>query len=252
MQTMPVIMSFNICDPSGSTGIQADIETAGYLGCHCTPIVTALAQDIDTPPSTEPLASTLLIQQARNILQHIPISVFKIGMLCDVEHIFALSTMINDYPHVPLIVDPQLDYYGEEQPLDTITALRENLCSQATLVITQQSTARRLAPHADTVEACAQDLMSQGAEHVLLSKNDHKTLYGHHRELKQYQNDATDNSVRGLNCAFSASLCAYLAHGLDVPAAIREAQTYTSTALRNAYDIGLGGSIPRRCPSFNT
>ncbi|HET8707236.1 MAG TPA: bifunctional hydroxymethylpyrimidine kinase/phosphomethylpyrimidine kinase, partial [Pseudomonadales bacterium] len=42
----PVVMTFSGHDPCGGAGIQADIETLASLGCHCTPVITAItAQD---------------------------------------------------------------------------------------------------------------------------------------------------------------------------------------------------------------
>ena len=58
--TTPVVMSLSSHDPSGSSGIQADIETCASLGCHCTPIITTLcAKDTHDTKEIVPIEAPL-------------------------------------------------------------------------------------------------------------------------------------------------------------------------------------------------
>jgi len=41
-QIIPVVMTIAGNDPTGGAGIQADIETLASMGCHATPVITAL------------------------------------------------------------------------------------------------------------------------------------------------------------------------------------------------------------------
>ena len=42
LDSKPTVMCFSGLDPTGGAGIQADIETLFSVGCHATPVVTAL------------------------------------------------------------------------------------------------------------------------------------------------------------------------------------------------------------------
>ncbi len=85
----PVVMCFSGLDPTGGAGIQADIETLFSIGCHGAPVVTALtAQNTQNAITSLPTEPSLLIQQARAILEDIPISCFKIGLPGSIDCVF--------------------------------------------------------------------------------------------------------------------------------------------------------------------
>ena len=46
--------------------------------------------------------------QARAVLEDMPVNVFKIGMLGSVEIIASIAEVILDYPNIPLVLDPVL------------------------------------------------------------------------------------------------------------------------------------------------
>lgn len=93
----PSVMCFSGLDPTGGAGIQADIETLFSLGCHCTLVITALTvqntQSASSLVATEP---ALLIEQARAILEDIPVKCFKVGLLASAASIEVLHTLFND------------------------------------------------------------------------------------------------------------------------------------------------------------
>ena len=52
------------------------------------------------------LDATHVITQARAVLEDMPVAAFKIGMLGSVENVEAIHSILQDYPHIPLILDP--------------------------------------------------------------------------------------------------------------------------------------------------
>ncbi|MBL8403260.1 MAG: hydroxymethylpyrimidine/phosphomethylpyrimidine kinase, partial [Dechloromonas sp.] len=133
----PLVLVFAASDPSSGAGIQADLLTLASLGCHPLTALTAVTiQDTVGVQSIQALAAETVEQQARTILEDMPVAAFKIGVLGSVENVLAVAEIVSDYPDIPLILDPVLasgrgdDLSGEE----IISAMREMLLPQTTLI----------------------------------------------------------------------------------------------------------------------
>ena len=86
----PQVLVFAASDPSAGAGIQADLLTLASLGCHALTAVTALTvQDTVGVQSVHPTTPEILEQQARTILEDMPVVAFKIGLLGSVENVLA-------------------------------------------------------------------------------------------------------------------------------------------------------------------
>ena len=146
--TPPLVLAFSASDPSSGAGMQADLMTLASLGCHALSAITALTvQDTVGVQSVHPVAAELLEQQARTVLEDMPVATFKIGMLGSVENVLAVAEIIADYPEIPLIFDPVLaSGRGDElSSEEVISAIREMLLPQTTLLTPNAPEARRLA-----------------------------------------------------------------------------------------------------------
>ena len=116
MKNIPVVMTFSGHDPSGGAGMQADIEVLASQGCHAVPVITALTvQDTRDVVEFTALAASHVITQARAVLEDMPVAAFKIGMLGSVENAQAIHTILQDYPQIPLVLDPVLASGGGAQ-----------------------------------------------------------------------------------------------------------------------------------------
>ena len=63
-----------------------------------------------------------MVDQARCVLEDMPVAAFKIGMLGSVENIAAIAEVVADYPDIPLILDPVLaSGRGDELANDDMT-----------------------------------------------------------------------------------------------------------------------------------
>ena len=49
--------------------------------------------------------------------------------------------------------------------------------------------------------------------------------------------------AHGLGCALSAAITAYLAQGMDLLAAVRQAKRYVTAALRASFKLGSGRAV---------
>src|SRR6266705_111896 len=172
----PIVLTFAASDPSGGAGIQADILTLASMGCHPLSVITAITvQDTLGVEGVQAIDADWVDDQARRLLEDMPVDAFKIGVLGSVENITAIAEILSDYPDVPLVLDPVLaSGRGDELASDEMLhALRELLLPR-TLILTPNSTeARRLADVEDDEEpslaACAQRLVQAGCEYVLIT-----------------------------------------------------------------------------------
>lgn len=253
--TIPVVMCFSGLDPTGGAGIQADIEAISSMGAHVAPIITAQTvqntQDVLRFESSDPM---LLVEQARAVLEDIPVQAFKLGMLGNVAIIEAVHTILKDNPGLPVVFDPVLTAGGgmDLTGADSINAMRNLILPQTTILTPNSLEARKLAPSADTLNACASALQDDGCEYVLItgtheqSEDVVNTLYNNHRVMETFHWDRLGHDFHGSGCTLAASIAGLLAHGLEPFTAINEAQTYTWHSLEAAYPLGKGQWIPNR------
>ncbi|TQV71711.1 hydroxymethylpyrimidine/phosphomethylpyrimidine kinase [Exilibacterium tricleocarpae] len=253
--TTPVVMSFSNHDPSGGTGIQADIETTASLGCHSTPIVTALcAKDTRDLKDVLPVETPLLIEQARAILEDMPVKAIKVGFTGSVENIEAMHTILRDYPKIPVVLHPVTSFCHSEL-LDApaiIHATQALLLPLATIVTPNLVEAHDLAQQADTIDACAQEILDSGCRHLLISgtKRSHNSiessLYGPEGLVKHYRKERLQACNHGCGATLSAAIAAYLAHGLRLVDAVEQGQNFAWHALAGGRRLGMGNRIPNR------
>lgn len=252
---IPVVMSLSGNDPTGGAGIQADIEALASMGCHAAPVITALTiQDTHRVHRFDPVEPSVIIEQARAVLEDIPVAAFKIGMIGSTENVEAIHSILIDYPNIPVVLDPVLagGGGGTLADADIIDAIISMLLPQTTILTPNSEEARRLATTADTLDACAQELLDMGCEFVLLTGTHENTgtvdnsLYAERRRLETFSWERLPGSYHGSGCTLAATVAGLLAQGLDPFNAVHEAQQYTWESLKNGYHIGMGQSLPNR------
>ena len=151
----PLVLTFAASDPSGGAGMQADLLTLASMGCHPLSVITAITvQDSLGVEGILAIDADWVADQARCLLEDMPVDAFKIGVLGSVENIAAIAEIVSDYPDVPLILDPVLaSGRGDELATDEMThALRELLLPQTTILTPNSLELRRLAEAEDDDE----------------------------------------------------------------------------------------------------
>lgn len=256
----PLVLVFAASDPSSGAGIQADLLTLASLGCHPLTALTAVTvQDTVGVQSVHPLAAELVEQQARTILEDMPVVAFKIGVLGSVENVLAVAEIVSDYPEIPLIFDPVLaSGRGDElSSEEIISAIREMLLPQTTLLTPNAPEARRLAESDDdesepTIDVCAQRLIEMGAQYVLITGTHENTpqvintLYGPEGALRHDRWERLPGSYHGSGCTLASAIAGCIAGGASIEDAVRDAQDYTWQTLKNGFHAGMGQLIPDR------
>jgi hydroxymethylpyrimidine/phosphomethylpyrimidine kinase len=175
-------------------------------------------------------------------------------MLGSTENVAAIHSILQDYPAIPLVLDPVLAT-GQGTSLgerDLAEAIRTLLLPHATVITPNSPEARSLAPGADSLDACALALLDLGADHVLVTgaheATPHvvNTLYHARRKQETFTWERLPHSYHGSGCTLAAAIAGLLAHGLDVFGAVHEAQEFTWNALNHGYRPGMGQYLPNR------
>jgi len=259
--SLPIVLVFAATDPSGGAGIQADILTLSSMGCHPLSVITAVTiQDTMGVEDVLPIDAEWVADQARCVLEDMPVTVFKVGLLGSVEAIAAIAEVVSDYPDIPLVLDPVLaSGRGDELASDDmIAAMRELLIPQTTLITPNSHEARRLAQDDSNenddpdLNECARRLLNLGCEYVLVTGTHENTAQVVNTLHDQQGVVRTDSWQRlpgifhGSGCTLASAVAATIANGLGVPEAVRDAQEYTWQTLKFAYRTGMGQLIPDR------
>ena len=255
----PIVLSFAGTDPTGGAGMQADLLTLSSMGCHALTVVTAITvQDTAGVEDVLPIDADWVSDQARVLLEDMPVAAFKIGMVGSVENCAAIAEVVSDYPDVPLIFDPVLaSGRGDEMATeDLIEAMRELLIPQTTIITPNSLEARRLADDGSdderSLEDCAKRILEMGCEYVLITGTHENTpqvvntLYGQQGVIRSDSWQRLPGSYHGSGCTLASAIAATLANGLDIPEAVREAQEYTWQTLHAGFRPGMGQHIPDR------
>jgi hydroxymethylpyrimidine/phosphomethylpyrimidine kinase len=260
LPTPPIVLVFAATDPTGGAGLQADILTLASMGCHPVSVVTAITvQDTTGVEQILALDPEWVEDQARCVLEDMPVAAFKIGVLGSVEVISMLAEVVSDYPDVPLILDPVLaSGRGDELATgELVEAMRDLLIPQTTLITPNSIEARRLATGDEEgddpdLKECARRLIELGCEYVLITGTHENTLqvvntlYGSHGAIRSDAWQRLSGRFHGSGCTLASAVAATIANGLEIPEAVRDAQEYTWQSLKGAFRPGMGQHVPDR------
>ena len=261
LQPPPIVLSFSANDSSGGAGIQADTLTLASMGCHPLSVITAVTvQDTVGVDDVMALDSGWVVDQARAVLEDMPVHVFKIGMLGSVENIAAIAEIASDYPDIPVVLDPILSSGRGDELVseDMISAMCELLLPQTTIITPNSIEARRLvqdeAEDLDELDLgqCGGQILHMGCEYVLITgahentRQVTNTLYTASGIVRSDVWQRLAGSYHGSGCTLASAIAATLANGLPVSDGVYEAQEYTWQTLKAGFHPGMGQYLPDR------
>ena len=260
-QTSPLILTFGPTDPVGAVGIQADLASFAAMGCHGLSVITSLfIGDTARLEDMQVIDSDWVADQARVLLEDMPVTAFKVGAVGSVENVSAIAEIVSDYPDIPLIFDPFLSCMPEQGPdgEDMLMATRELLIPQTTLLILSAGELSRLAEtwrepsEEDMLAVDVMRLIDMGCEYVFVTGTPSEltdvanTLFDENGVARHDNWQRISGSYSGAGSTLSATIAALLANGLDVPEAVFEAQEFTIASIANAQRLGMGKLVPDR------
>lgn len=253
--TPPIVLCFSGLDPTGGAGIQADIQAITQHGCHPAPIITAnTIQDTRNVSSFQPVDEHFILKQARAILQDMPVSAIKIGMLGSGQVAEAIYTLLREHPEIPVIYDPVL-FAGGGSSLaqkNLIDAINSLIIPNTFLLTPNIPEALHLTSQKLSAEIAAQHLNNLGAQHVLVTGTHarkaeviHK-LYHRMKCTASFRYKRLKHEYHGSGCTLAASAAALIAQAIEPINVCQNALDYTYKTLLKADALGKGQLIPNR------
>jgi len=253
----PTALTVAGSDPSGGAGAQADLKTFAAHGVYGMSALTLL-----TVGNTEgvrrvvPVAPGDVVAQFVAVVEDIPPSAVKTGMLGDVATITAVAAMLARWraAHpLALVVDPVMRTRRGDVllPPGAEAAVAERLVPLATVLTPNVPEAERLTGRAvrgrDDMAAAARALHAMGARHVVIKGGHFETspvavdCYFDGRAVRWLEAPRiATRHTHGAGCTFAAAITAGLALGWDVPASVERAKAYVAGAIAAAPGLGRG------------
>ncbi len=250
------VLSIAGSDSSGGAGIQADLKTFSSLGVYGATAITAItAQNTLGVHAQLAISPEMVHSQIVAVVEDIAPSVIKVGMLANKDVATAVADALSRY-NIPTILDPVMVSSSGHRLLavDAQEVVKERLLPLSTLVTPnipemEALTAMPLT-NVDEKLLAAKYLLSLGAGAVLL-KGGHEEgdtkcdilyqLGANGIEITHFSTAtiATKN-IHGTGCTLSSAIAAYMARGLSLEDAVREAKTYIYEAIKAGADISIG------------
>jgi hydroxymethylpyrimidine/phosphomethylpyrimidine kinase len=258
--SLACVMTFNASDPSGTSGLTADITAIASAGGHALAVVTG-AYVRDTVEIFDHFAfdEEAVAEQARAVLEDIPVDAIKVGFVGSPENISVIAEMASDYPDVPLIAYmPNLSWWHEAQIDSYLDAFRELMLPQTTLLVGNYSSLRRwlLADWPGEKNPGPKDIAKAAAEfgvpYVLVTgialpdQFIDNVLATPLAVLHSAKFERFEAVFSGAGETLSAALTALLANGQDLPEATAEALGFLDQSLNAGFKPGMGLVVPDR------
>lgn len=240
-------------DPSGSSGVQADLPTFAALGVHGTSVLTVVtAQDTTGIHAFHPLAAQTIEAQLDPLLDDLAPAATKTGMLRAPEIIELVHERAAARRLGALVVDPvMVDSAGRPFVVDAAIEAYRRLAGHATVIAPNRWEAELLsgesyddAPGGRLVGA----LRALGCPLVVVTGGrgdgpDVADLLITTDDVTTIRRPRVDTpAVRGTGCTFSAATAARLAQGIDLGNAVVGAADFVAgqLALTDALTMGRG------------
>ena len=241
-------------DSSGGAGIQADLKTFAALGVYGACAITALtAQNTLGVQAIFEVSPGFVREQMRSVARDLDVRAIKIGMLATSAIIAAVADGLEDFPNVPVVLDPVMVAASGDPLLEAsaVETLRGRLLPCATLVTPNLAEAAILtggkeAGSEEEMQAQALSLRDAGALAVLVKGGHAKAdtavdIYlDAEGQLRLEAPRIATSNTHGTGCTLSAAIAAELAKGASLRDAVTTAKNYISAALKAADTLHIG------------
>jgi hydroxymethylpyrimidine/phosphomethylpyrimidine kinase len=245
------VLTVSGSDSSAGSGVQGDLKVFAAMRIYGTAVVTAVtSQNTRGVLDVFPMPGTVVAGQLGAVLDDMPISAVKVGMLATAEAAAAVTAKARSGLLPNLVIDPVLSA-STGRRTGVSTAI-ERLLPYAVVATPNREEASALvgwqvATPADMAGAAAQ-LASNGPKYVVVTGGD---MVAGEEAVDAVWTDAGARFLRyprvisrnshGTGCAFSAAIAGRLAMGDSVPDALVYAKEYVARSLLTAREWKLGG-----------
>jgi hydroxymethylpyrimidine/phosphomethylpyrimidine kinase len=165
-----------------------------------------------------------------------------------------IANFLHQHRSIPIVFDPVLAAGGGTvlaQP-ELIDVMCEQLLPLTTILTPNSLEARQLAPQSKGLNQCAESIVSNGCQFVLITGTHESDddvinqLYNQHGLVKTNRWPRLPHEYHGSGCTLSAAIAAKLAQASTIVNAIEDAQQYTWDSLNTGYQPGQYQYVPKR------
>lgn len=227
MKTYPVVLTIAGSDSSGGAGIQADLKTMSAIGVFGTSAITAItAQNTCEVRDIQGIEPDIVRQQIEAILDDLPCTTVKLGMLYSRATIETIADCLQRYPLRNIVLDPVMVSTSGCRLIEeeAISAVKTLLLPQATVITPNIPEAEILSGLAidseKDMEKAANRLFQAGCRAVLVKGGHLKgaescdILFMPNSVPVRYTSPRiSTRNTHGTGCTFSSAIASYLALG---------------------------------------
>lgn len=248
------VLSISHFDPSGATGLAADIKCFQTFRCYGTAAATAVAPGNTTAlQGLHPVPMEIVGQQIEAVASDMPVHGVKIGTLVNAAIVQIVASLLPAFSLTGLVVaDPVLAASTGEPLLDGpgLEAFKKGILPLASVVTPSAKDAEALTGVSVTDAASAREaariLESMGARQVVLTSiapESGRSLDLWYDGTAFHLFDAPRIPTRnrlGIGSTFSAILAALLVKGTPTGEAVDRAKKYVAKAVQHPFTLGKG------------
>jgi hydroxymethylpyrimidine/phosphomethylpyrimidine kinase len=252
--TVPIAVAIAGSDSGGGAGIQGDLKTFSALGVYGTSVIAALtAQNTECVAVIHDVPAHFVVAQIDAVFSDLDVGAVKIGMLSQAAAIAAVAAALDRWQQSKVVLDPVMVASSGDRLLapDALDALKHLLMPRALVITPNLPEAALLldAPLAQgesEMRIQAEQLIKLGAKAVLI-----KGGHGEGTEAVDLLVEPASVTrlvgpriagvdLHGTGCALSSAVAAFLAKGMDLGGAARDAKTYVTSAIAAAGRLNIG------------
>ncbi len=255
-QAPPAVLCIGGLDPSGGSGIVADVRALLALSVFPLAAVTAVTvQDTRRVISSHAVDAFEVEAQVEAVLSDVSVSCVKIGMLASSATVELLARLLESKARgIPLVLDPVLcsssghallEVKGHEPLLRRLMPL----CSLVTPNAEEAELLTGVSVRDERGMHAAADRLLLAGQSAVLIKGGHiaggdwvvdllRTADGLER---RFESRRASVSVRGTGCTLAAAIAAGLAEGWTLESAVERAHGFVREGIERAVPLGKGG-----------
>ena len=249
--TPPVVCTVAGSDSGGGAGVQADLKTIEAGGGFGTSVVTSVtAQNTTGVESTHVLPVEEVQAQATAVFEDFDVAAVKTGMLATAPVVELVAERVAGLD-CPAVVDPVMVAASGDRLLEPAAEdAYEELVAGSTLVTPNVDEAEvltgREVTDPESATAAGEDLVGMGADAALvkgghLGGEDVVDVLVTADTVETLRHARVDTAAtHGSGCTLSSATATRLAHGDDLPAAVRSGVDLLARAVRYNLDVGEG------------
>jgi len=251
-----VILTVGSFDPSGCSGVAADIKTLMAFKCYAVSVLTAVtSQNTQKIDGIYPIPLEMIGQQFDALTDDFEISAVKVGLIPYPKAIELVATLLLSFKLRNIVFDPIIKsstgyVFLKEDSIELIKQLLIPITDVITPNLYEASVLTGIEVNDSyTMKDAATKLVEMGAKNVIvkgghLEKRAIDCLYDGSKYNFFDSPKLNTNRTRGTGDTFASIIAIHLAKKENLFDAVNNAKKYLARAMSHQFQIGKGNEGP--------